>query len=109
VGKRLLPLILIGEERRGKCFVVGVSPLQSTIGDAAQVARIDGDEKQLDRISTLTNFKLYFKMAAKEAGLGPVMTSTKSVLFDANIIEVPHEDAREFVYQMSQVMKHFVE
>jgi hypothetical protein len=100
VGKRLLPLVLIGEERRGKVLVVGISPLQSTIGRAAIGA--DEDENAVERISALCNFNNFFRLAAndlaRDAGI-----SYKSNNFDTHIVEIPTEeiDPRDFVYTVN--------
>ena len=100
VGKRLLPLVLLGEERRGKVLVVGISPLQSTIGRAAIGA--DEDENAVERISALCNFNNFFRLAAndlaRDAGI-----SYKSNNFDTHIVEIPTEeiDPRDFVYTVN--------
>jgi hypothetical protein len=74
VGKRLLPLILIGEERAGKVLVVGISPLHSTIGRSA----LDDDDagggaagggrsnnsRNRERVEALVNFNMSFRLAA---------------------------------------------
>ncbi len=102
VGKRALPLILIGEERSGKCLVVGISPLQSTIGRAA--LSDDNDDKDRERVAALSNFNLFFRLAANEVAR-EVGASYRSDAFDANVIELPREiSPGDFVYTLSSVL-----
>jgi hypothetical protein len=101
VGKRLLPFLLIGEERRNKVLIVGISPLQSTIGKSA----LGENEDDLRRVSTLCNFNNFFKLAAsdlaKDAG-----TSFRTNTFDAHVIEIQTEeiDPRDFVYSVNLML-----
>lgn len=70
-GKKLLPLILAGDEQKnGKCHVVGIDPRQSVL---SYHAREDADLEVLDN---LCNFKGMFKAAAK--GLGVVYPSAEA-------------------------------
>jgi cell division control protein 45 len=99
VGKKLLPLVLIGEERHGKCLVVGISPLQSTIGKYALESH---DESSIDRLSTLCNFNNFFRLAARVMAKEENLASYSSSTFDAHVIELPQEiGPHDFVATLS--------
>ena len=103
VEKKVLPLFLIGEERRGKCLIVGISPSQSTIGNGKieDETKEDGTNETRDRISTLSNFKAFYNIAVKEFS-DDVEVEVKE--FDYNIIEVPSEIIDDFVSEVSETM-----
>jgi hypothetical protein len=62
-GSSLLPLIILAEKSGGNSYlVVGVSPLQS----AASAGGVAITEEQQMRLLPLTNFRQFFKQAAKE-------------------------------------------
>jgi hypothetical protein len=87
---KLLPLLLRGEERDGKCFLVGIDPRVSILGNKAREG-ID-----MDSLDNLCNFKGMFKASAR--GLGVIYPGDA---FDANIVELPAEYADDFVYNLS--------
>ncbi len=76
--KKIRPLVVVGESFRGKCIVVGISPLDSVLGKAA-VAALDEDQdlrkpqkyladlkKHRHDLDALCNFSVHFKLAARE-------------------------------------------
>ncbi len=91
---KLLPLLLRGEERDGKCFVVGIDPRVSILGNKAR------EGVDMDGLNSLCNFKGMFKASAR--GLGVVYPGDT---FDANIVELPAEYADDFVYNLSIWLK----
>ena len=60
---KLLPLLLRGEERNGKCFMVGIDPRASVLGNKAR------EGVDIDTLSSLCNFKGMFKASAKGLGV----------------------------------------
>ena len=107
-GKRILPLVLIGEERAGRCLVVGISPLHSVLGRAA----LDDDEDSRARVAALVNFNLFFRLAASsvarqsEAAGNEALGSFRSDCFDAHVLELPREVSNpfDFVYELSTIL-----
>ena len=78
-GKKLLPLILAGEEQKnGKCFVVGIDPRQSVLSHDAR------EDANLEVLDNLCNFKGMFKAAAK--GLGVIFPSAEA----SKYLSLPH-------------------
>ena len=94
---KLLPLLLRGEERDGKCFVIGIDPRVSILGSKAR------ENVDMDNLNNLCNFKGMFKASAK--GLG-VCILVKP--FDANVVELSAEYADDFVYNLSIWLKGLV-
>lgn len=75
-GKKLLPLILAGEEQKnGKCFVVGIDPRLSILSIEAK------EDADLEVLDNLCNFKSMFKAAAK--GLGIIYPSNGASKYPA--------------------------
>lgn len=59
-GSSLLPLILLSERQDGSYLVMGVSPFATTSGER------NISEEHLQRLRPLTNFRQFFKLAAKD-------------------------------------------
>jgi len=110
VGKRLLPLIVIGEERAGKVLVVGISPLHSTIGRAALDDPEAGEgAAPRERVEALVNFNMAFRLAANSVSRNVDAGQWqwhKRDCFDAHVIEIPKEVCSpfDFVYELSTVL-----
>jgi len=95
IGKRLMPLILVSELRGGTCLVIGISPLSSPLG-GAEISKEDEDT-----LRQLSNFKQYFKLAAKE-----IRAAYRDDAFDANTIELNKEDVYDFIGTLDVVFRH---
>lgn len=59
-GSSLLPLILLSERADGSYLVMGISPFATTSGQR------NINEEHLQRLRPLTNFRQFFKLAAKD-------------------------------------------
>lgn len=59
-GSSLLPLILLSERQDGSYLVMGISPFATTSGER------NISEEHLQRLRPLTNFRQFFKLAAKD-------------------------------------------
>lgn len=96
-GSALLPLILLAEKSGGESFlVVGISPLQS----AAASGGVAITEEQHRRLLPLTNFRQFFKQAAKE-----IHASYRSNSFDTNVIEIDKNDVQDFLGTLDFLLK----
>ena len=106
VGKRLLPLVIIGQERAGRVLVVGISPLNSAIGRSA----LDDDGEgmsQKERVEALVNFNMSFRLAANSVAKNvDIGHWHKRECFDAHVMEIPKEVSSpyDFVYELSTVL-----
>ena len=69
--RRLFPLILIVQKKHS-CLVVGISPL-STMQGGLNLSKAD-----LEGIGLISNFRQFFKLAARDTGVKPLIECKRS-------------------------------
>lgn len=117
IGPRLMPLILsFDSENSDTAIVVGVCPIYMKAVDASgmlvekfesSLGGADIDSDNTNRLLATTNFRKYFRMAAKEAHAGKyslVADHKCNEHFDTNTIELHRNDLDIFVRTLDLVL-----
>ena len=98
-GSNLLPLILLSERQAGDTYiVVGISPLVDSEGLLPEEIRNDPDLES--RLSPLSNFREYFKLAAKDQKIQILNSS-----FDTSVVEIHKQDVLDFLGTLDLMLK----
>jgi cell division control protein 45 len=93
-GSSLLPLILLSERQDGSYLVMGISPFATTTGERHV------SEEHVHRLRPLTNFRQFFKLAAKDMHIKYRFNS-----FDPNVVEIAKEDTQDFLGALDNALK----